>query len=88
MYPAVKSVKAIEEYRLILKFDNGQCRMFDVRPLLSVGRFRDLTSPEAFKKVKVVFDTIQWENGLDLDPEYLYERSAAIPCEQLAEGWR
>lgn len=88
MYPAVKSVIAIEEHRLVLEFDNGQCRMFDVRPLLSIGRFRDLASPEAFAKVRVAFDTVQWENGLDLDPEYLYERSVAVPCDQLAPSRR
>jgi hypothetical protein len=88
MYPAVKSVKAIEAYRLLLEFDNGQCRIFDVMPLLSKGRFRGLASPEAFSRVRVAFDTIQWENGLDLDPEYLYERSVAIPCDQLASSRR
>ena len=82
MYPAVRSVKAIEEHRLILEFDNGQCRVFDAKPLLSVGRFRDLASLEAFAKVRVAFDTVEWENGLDLDPEYLYERSVAIPRDQ------
>jgi hypothetical protein len=88
MYPAVKNVEALEEHRLILEFDNGQCRVFDVRPLLSIGRFRNLASPEAFTKVKVVFDTVQWENGLDLDPEYLYERSVPIPCDQPAPWQR
>ncbi len=88
MYPAVKSVKAIEEYRLIVEFDNGQCRVFDARPLLPIGRFRDLASPEAFAKVKVAFDTVQWDNGLDLDPEYVYERSVAIPCDQPAPSQR
>jgi hypothetical protein len=28
-----------------------------------------------FKKVRVSYDTVEWENGLDLDPEYLYEHS-------------
>ena len=84
MYLAVKSVKAAEEHRLLLEFENGEWRVFDVRPLLSVGRFRELISPETFAKVKVAFDTIQWENGLDLDPEYLYARSEAMPCGQRA----
>ncbi len=84
MYPAVKRVKAIEGHRLILEFDNGQCRVFNATPLLSTGRFRDVVSPEAFAKVKVVFDTVQWENGLDLDPEYLYERS--VPCDEPASS--
>ncbi len=86
MYHGVKSVKATEDYRLILRFDNDERRVFDVRPLLSTGRFRELSSPEAFRKVRVAFDTIEWENGLDLDPEYLYERSRPEPCEHTTVG--
>ena len=77
MYPGVTTVKALEDHRLLLGFDNGERRIFDVRPLLSQGRFGELASPQAFNAVRVAFDTIEWENGLDLDPEYLYDRSVA-----------
>jgi hypothetical protein len=68
-------VQAADDHRLILSFGNGEQRVFDVTPLLSIGRFRELASPETFKRVRVAFDTVEWENGLDLDPEYVYERS-------------
>jgi hypothetical protein len=84
MYPAVKSVKATEGHKLIIGFDNGECRVFDVGTLLSIGRFRDLTSPQVFRKMRVSFDTVEWENALDLDPEYVYERSEAMPCQDPA----
>ena len=74
-YPSVSSVQAADDHRLILGFGNGEQRVFDVTPLLTIGRFRELASPEVFKRVRVAFDTVEWENGLDLDPEYLYERS-------------
>ena len=74
-YHGVISVKAADGHRLILGFGNGERRVFDVTPLLSVGRFRELAVPEVFKKVRLAYDTVEWENGLDLDPEYLYERS-------------
>ncbi len=76
MYHGVKSVKATEGHRLIIGFDNGEVRVFDMKPLLSLGRFSELTSQETFMKARVAFDTVEWENGLDLDPEYLYEQSA------------
>jgi hypothetical protein len=82
MYPGVKSVAATDEYRLTIGFDNGERRIFDVTPLLPVGRFRELTSRQAFKTVRVALDSIEWDNGLDLDPEYLYEHSETMPCEQ------
>jgi hypothetical protein len=80
MYPGVSGVKAVAGHRLILDFDNGERRVFDVTPLLQTGRFRSLAATHAFEKVRVAFDSIEWENGLDLDPEYLYDRSK--PCER------
>jgi hypothetical protein len=75
MYRGVTSVEATEDHRLILCFDNNERRVFDAKPLLTTGRFRELAAVQAFKKVRIAFDTVEWENGLDLDPEYLYERS-------------
>ncbi|MBD3240116.1 MAG: DUF2442 domain-containing protein [Chitinivibrionales bacterium] len=75
MYHAVTHVTPTEEYELLLEFDNGERRVFDLRPLLNFGRFSELSSLESFRKVRVSFDTVEWENGLDLDPEYLYNRS-------------
>lgn len=77
-YVGVKKVEATAGHRLVVEFDNGETRVFDVTPLLTVGRFRALASPEAFGRVRVAFDTVEWENGLDLDPEYLYERSEPV----------
>lgn len=84
MYPGVKSVVATDEHRLIIDFDNGERRIFDVSPLLPIGRFRELTSQQTFRTVRVAFDTIEWDNGLDLDPEYLYDNSETMTCEQAA----
>ena len=88
MYHGVTSVRAVDGYRLIIGFDNGECRVFDAKPLLTFGCFRELASPEEFRKVRVSYDTIEWENGLDLDPEYLHERSEAIPNGQAAAATR
>jgi hypothetical protein len=49
-----------------------------MKPLLSMGRFSELKDAAEFNSVFVSFDTIQWANGLDLDPEYLYREST--PC--------
>ena len=81
MHPAVKQVEILDNHQLLLTFDNGEKRIFDVEPLFSFGRFRELTSPSLFKTVRVSFDTISWSNGLDLDPEYLYEHSEALSPE-------
>ncbi len=77
MYQAITKVKPIENHKLILSFENEK-RIFDLNPLLDWGRFSELKDINIFKKVHISFDTIEWDNGLDLDPEYLYEQSEKI----------
>jgi len=81
-YPGIKRVIPAENYRLILYFDTGEQRVFDFAPLLELGKFKSLREPSAFNSVHVSFDTIAWENGLDLDPEYLYQQSIPCPLEK------
>ncbi len=78
MYLAVKSVKPIDNYNLILTFENGEKRQFDMNPFLDKGIFKELRDPSIFNSVKVSFDTIQWDNEADLDPEILYKHSKKI----------
>jgi hypothetical protein len=78
MYAGVVDVKALNDYVLLLSFDNCEERLFDMKPLLSIGRFSELQDIAEFNRVSVSFDTIQWSNGLDLDPEYLYIESTPI----------
>ena len=75
MYPPVKSVKPLDGYRLLLQFGNGEEKVFDVSPYLNVGKFTDLRDPSMFCSVGVKFDSIEWANHLDIDPEFLYEKS-------------
>jgi hypothetical protein len=78
MHPAVKSVKALDNYRLFLQFWNGEEKVFDVSPYLHVGKFADLREPSMFSSLAVKFDSIEWANHLDIDPEFLYEKSTAV----------
>lgn len=49
-----------------------------MKPYLDFGRYQELKSPSKFKKEKVSFDTIEWENQLDIDPEFVYEKSVTF----------
>ena len=77
MYPSVKSVKPIEGFKLLLGFSNGEKKLFDVSPYLGVGKFVELQDASLFSSVAVKFDTIEWANHLDIDPEFLYEKSVS-----------
>jgi hypothetical protein len=75
---AVKKVKPLDDYQLLLVFDNQEQKIFDLKPYLEHGIFSQLSNPELFRTVKVSFDTIEWANGADLCPEVLYEESKAL----------
>jgi hypothetical protein len=44
-------------------------------PYLDKGIFAELKDSTLFNTVKVNFDTVEWANEADLDPEFLYEES-------------
>jgi hypothetical protein len=75
MYLAVTAVKPANDYLLLLTFENGEKRTFDMKPYLETGIFRELKDTAIFNTVRVAFDTIEWANEADLDPEDLYEQS-------------
>jgi len=74
----VLSVIANEDFTLDLKFADGSLRKFDVKPYLEYGVFKELKEQSYFKKVRVVFGTVQWPNEQDISPDTLYLESAVI----------
>ena len=78
MYFAVKEVIPINDYLLHLKFKNGEEKIFDMKPYLSIGIFKELKDELLFKTAKVSFDTVEWDNEADIDPETLYKESVSL----------
>jgi len=74
MYPSVKKVVASEDHVLLIDFDNGEYGTLDMKPFLDFGVFQALKNQNAFKQVQVSFDTVSWASGVDLDPEFVYEK--------------
>lgn len=75
MYLAVVGVKPLDDYKLELTFENREIRIFDMRPYLDKGIYKELKDESKFKSVRVSFDSIEWCNQADIDPEFLYEKS-------------
>ena len=74
MYPSVIQVIANDDYSLAVDFDNGESGTLDMKPFLEFGVFQKLKDINVFGKVRVAFDTIEWDLGIDLDPEFVYEK--------------
>ncbi len=75
MYLAVKEVKALDDYILLLTFENDEIRKFDMKPYLNFGIYQELKNIDVFKTVKPSFDTIEWNNEIDIDPEIINTES-------------
>ncbi len=77
--PDAASVSVLPDRVLRVRFVNGELRDFDMKPLLARKCYQPLNNDLLFQTASVAFGTIQWANGLDLDPEWLYEDS--VPAE-------
>jgi hypothetical protein len=78
MNPRVKAVTPKPDYMLLLEFDNGEKRLFDVKPYLTKGIFKSLQDKVIFNSVKPFLRSIQWQNELDFCPDTLYLESIRI----------
>jgi len=71
----VKNATYVSEYKLLLSFEDGTVRLVDLQPHLDGEIFEPLHDINYFKTVRVNpdLDTIVWDNGADMSPEFLYE---------------
>ena len=74
-YPV--AVKPIDNFQLILTFDNGEVRLFDVAPYLDDTFFSPLRNIEVFNTVRVNPISIEWDGDIDICPDELYYNSTA-----------
>jgi hypothetical protein len=82
MYPSVKEVVPGDNYVLSIVFDNGECGTLDMKEILDFGVFQRIKDHGAFRRVRVAFDTIEWDSGIDLDPEFVYAKCKGIRTAQ------
>lgn len=85
MYLAIKKVIPTSDYQLILTFANEETRLFEMKPYLETGIFQELKDITVFNTVRVCFDSIEWANEADMDPEILYSESKPIENQLASE---
>jgi hypothetical protein len=78
MNPRVKKVTPCQNYTVHLIFDNEEEGIFDVKPYLNKGVFKELKNLHFFNSVKPFMGTIQWKNGQDFCPDTLYIESRRL----------
>ena len=72
------SVQPLENYNLLLTFSNNEKRIKDMKPYLNKGVFKKLKNKTFFNSVHISFDTISWNDEIDMCADTLYETSNPI----------
>ncbi len=65
----VKKVNAKNDYTLFVELSDGRSGIFDVKPYLDKGVFKQLKDKEYFKKVRPFFCGIVWPDEQDLSAD-------------------
>ena len=84
MNPYVKHVRPLDDFRLEVTFENGERRLFDVKPYLQRGVFVRLQNRALFQAARVVAGSVEWPGELDLSYDTLYLESQPITSPAVA----
>jgi hypothetical protein len=77
-YPKLKSVTALDGFKLELSYLNGETRLYDFNHNLTHSFYKELTNHQLFKNVQVIDGAIFWPTGQDFCPHTLYEKSILL----------
>lgn len=73
--PIAVEVHPLQDHRLMLVFDNGERKIFDVTPYIQGSWYGKLTDPAYFNRVATNGYSVEWADGQDLCPDELYYNS-------------
>ena len=70
--PTVVHVESREDYFLYLEFNNGEKKIFDVKPYIKGTFYGQLLEKRYFQMVAKNGYSVEWPNGQDICPDSLY----------------
>lgn len=82
MYWDVKTVKPLSDFRIYVEVEDGQRGVFDLKPYLDHGVFRELKDVHYFNQVGILFGAVTWPHDQDIAPETLL--AEMVPVESTA----
>ncbi|NTV66955.1 MAG: DUF2442 domain-containing protein [Chlorobaculum sp.] len=78
MYWDAKIVKPLPDYRLYVEVEDGRRGVFDMKPYLDLGVFRELKDEHYFNQVGILFGAVTWPHEQDIAPETLIEEMVPV----------
>ena len=74
----VVNVDYIKDYIVDLKYSNGEKKRVDFFPLLKSGKKQELLNKNNFKLFGLNHWTLEWYNGVDFAPDFLYQQGVSL----------
>ncbi len=74
----VITVQPQADYRLLLEFETGERRVFNMTPLLVQKPWLRIKPCHLFNRVFVENGTVAWPGNIDIAPETLYDLSIPV----------
>lgn len=78
MNPRPINVEPLEDYELLVTFQNGERKIFDTKPILSSPLYQLLKNKSFFKLAKADGMCIYWDDEIDLCPDMVYTDSRPV----------
>lgn len=66
------------KHKLYVKFKNDRAKLFDMKPYLNKGVFKELKNESYLNKVRIISGGIEWPHEQDLSADTLYYRGISI----------
>jgi hypothetical protein len=68
----VTSAEHLSDYKIRISFNDGKVKTVNLEPYLNKPVFLPLKDQSYFRKFNLNPFTIEWDNGADFAPEFLY----------------
>lgn len=76
--PTATQVTPEANYHILVTFDNGEVKRFDVKPYIQGSWFGMLKNEQYFRRVNTDGYTVVWPEGQDICPDELYESGIPV----------
>lgn len=76
---AIWGVRPLDDYKLWIRFNTGEAKVFDFKPLLDKPAFARLADKSVFNAVYIDYGVTVWNDGdIDIAPETLYKQGVSV----------
>lgn len=81
----ISGVRPLHDHKLWVRFNNGEAKIFDFKPLLNTPAFAPLKDIAVFNSVYIDYGVTVWNDGdIDIAPDLLYRDGVTDDSTEIA----